>query len=198
MGVGRGFVAVAAGVLLTATGCMSTNGPTPSPTPTDTASQPAGSPSPATDSELAATNAEALVREYYRGTDVVAKDPADLSPLDGIAAEAELQRLKAQFQQWADDSWHQTGDLKVVELVTQTVTLEPSDGSVPSAQVDVCFDVTDLDIVDQSGASQVDSGRNDRGWDRLTVTNSAYDTNPDDGWRVTDAQTLEQEPCAGQ
>ncbi|WP_460889485.1 hypothetical protein [Promicromonospora xylanilytica] len=139
-----------------------------------------------------------MVREYYRGTDVVAKDPADLSPLDGIAAEAELQRLKAQFQQWADDSWHQTGDLKVVELVTQTVTLEPSDGSVPSAQVDVCFDVTDLDIVDQSGASQVDSGRNDRGWDRLTVTNSAYDTNPDDGWRVTDAQTLEQEPCAGQ
>lgn len=197
MGVGRGVVAVAAGVLLTVTGCTSTANPVPSPTPTATASQPAPSPSPATDSELAAANAEALVREYYRGTDVVAKDPTDLAPLDGIAAKAELQRLRAQFQQWADASWHQTGDLKVVELVTQTVTLEPSDGSVPSAQVDVCFDVTGLDIVDPSGASQVDPGRNDRGWDRLTVTNAAYDTNPDDGWRVTGAQTLEQEPCAG-
>ena len=197
MGVGRGLVAVAAGVLLTATGCMSTNGPTPSATPTGTASQPAGSPSPATDSELAAASTEDLVREYYRATDVVAKDPTDLTPLDDIAAEAELHRLQTQFQQWADDGWHQTGDLKVVELVTQAVTLEPSDGSVPSVQVDVCFDVTDLDIVDQSGASQVDPSRNDRGWDRLTVTNSAFDTNPYDGWRVTDAQTLEQEPCAG-
>lgn len=193
MGIERRLVAVAAVVMLAAAGCTSTANP--APTPTTDASSPATSPSPTTDSERAAADVEAMVREYYRVSDTVAKDPADVAPLDAVAADPALSRSQAEFEQWAADGWRQTGDLTVAELVVQAVSLGSSDDEA-TAQVDVCYDVTGLDIVDADGTSQVAADRPDRRWERLTMVRIDNAADAGTAWRVSDQKTLEQEPCA--
>ncbi|MCF4123718.1 hypothetical protein L1785_22415 [Antribacter sp. KLBMP9083] len=132
-------------------------------------------------------------------TDGVAKDPADLESLSSVAGATELTRLQDQFTTWAQDGWRQTGEVRILDAVVQTVSLNGADplaGEAPTVQVDVCFDVSGLDIVDSFGASQVAAGRPDRGWERLSITNDDFANDPDGGWRVADVETLEQEPCA--
>ena len=63
--------------------------------------------------------------------------------------------------------------------------------------VDVCWDVSDVDIVDGDGKSVVTPERKDVGWTRFTVTNATWDTAPTDGWRVSGGSDLEKEPCVG-
>lgn len=192
MRIERRLVALAAVVLLAAAGCTSSAEPAPNTTP-DTPS-PTTSPSPASASEQAAAEVETLVREYYRVSDVVAKAPADVTPLDAVAADPELSRSKTQFEQWAADGWYQTGDLTVAELVVQSVSLG-SDDDESTAQVDVCYDVTGLDILDADGTSHVIADRPDSRWERLTVISAGDAVDPGHAWRVSDWKTLEQEPC---
>lgn len=193
MRIERRLVAVAAVVLFAAGGCTSSADPAPSPTPD--ASSPMTSPSPASPSEQAAADVEALVREYYRVSDAVAKAPADVTPLDAVAADPELSRSKSGFDRWAADDWHQVGDLTVAELVVQSVSLGSANDE-STAQVDVCYDVGGLDILDADGASQVAAERPDRRWERLTVVSADDSAGPGNAWRVSDRKTLEQEPCA--
>lgn len=193
MGIERRLVSVTAVVLLAAAGCTSTANP--APTPTTGASSPATSPSRTTGSERAAADVEAMVREYYRVSDAVAKSPADVAPLDAVAADPELSRSKAEFEQWAADGWHQTGDLAVAELVVQSVALGSSNDEA-TAKVDVCYDVIGLDIVDADGTSQVAADRPDRRWERLTMVSADDTADSENIWRVSDRKTLEQEPCA--
>ncbi|RPF21473.1 hypothetical protein [Myceligenerans xiligouense] len=193
MGIERRLVTVATVVLLAAAGCTSNANPAPTPTPAT--SSPALPPSPTKDSERAAADVEAIVREYYQVSDSVAKAPADVAPLDAVAADPALSRSKAEFEQWAAEGWYQTGDLTVAELVVQSVSLGSSDDEA-TAQVDVCYDVTGLDIVDADGTSQVAANRPDRRWERLTVTSIDNATDAETAWRVSDQKTLEQEPCA--
>lgn len=202
MKVQQRVVATAVGLLLAAAACTGSPGePTASPTTQAGTPSATSSPSPTTESELAAANAVALVHEYYRVTDSVAKDPAGLEPLGTVAGSSELTRLQDQFTTWAHDGWRQTGEVRVLDTVVQTVSLNestPSAGEAPTVQVDVCFDVSALDIIDASGTSQVAAGRPDRGWERLSIANEDLANDPDDGWRVADVETVEQEPCAGQ
>ncbi|MEU4360313.1 hypothetical protein [Promicromonospora sp. NPDC023987] len=174
--------------------------PTAPPTSAASSTSPASpSPAPSTEAERATSSATELVHEYYRTTDAVAADPARLEPLESVATSAELLRLQNTFKPWADDGWHQTGNVQVVKLVTQSVSLDNSDpdaGVIPTVQVEVCYDVSDVDVVDRAGASQVTANRSERGWERLWVSNPDYDDDPSSGWRVADRKTLEREPCA--
>lgn len=195
---------VAAVALLAVAGCTTgVADPSPTPSATTTTSAPPSvspTPSPTTESERAAASAEALVREYYRVTDAVAKDPTDLEPLESVSTSADLLTLQNELTPWERDRWHQTGDSKIIRLTTQSVSLDNSDpdqGVVPAVQVDVCYDVSTLDVVDESGTSQIEADRPDRAWERLWVANYDYAADPDDGWRVADGKTLEREPCAG-
>lgn len=205
MRVERRLVAVAAGLLLGAAGCSGPAEPAPSPTTsTPTATQspsPTPSPSPMTETERAAANAEALIREYYRVTDAVAKDPANLlDQLGPVTTSTNLTTQQTEYRQWQQDGLRQTGDTRIAELVVQTVSLDNSDpakGVVPTVQVDVCYDVSDVDVVRDDGTSVVGPERPDRAWERLWVANYDYANDPDGAWRVASGQTLEQEPCAG-
>jgi hypothetical protein len=198
-----GVTAAAAVALLAVSGCTAgaaDSTPTPSAT-TTTSAPPSASPtpSPTTESELAAANAEALAHEYYRVTDAVAEDPTNLEPLKTVATSAELIRLQNTLGPWAEDGWRKTGTIRVIDSTTQSVSLDgsgPESSAGPTVQIDVCYDVADVDVVDAAGESQVDPNRPDRTWERLWISNPDYEDDPESGWLVADRKTLEREPCA--
>ena len=88
---------------------------------------------------------------------------------------------------------YQVGDTKIVKLKVQSISLDRS----ATALVDVCWDVSGVDIVDADGKSAVSPDRKDVGWTRFTVTNDKWDTAPVDGWRVSGGSDLEKAPCIG-
>lgn len=185
--------------------CTDSPEPTPSPTPTATettatpSSSPTPSPSPPSESELAATNAEALVREYYQLIDHLGTArSAPLTALEDVAISKDLDSWRRQFERARRDGWTQTGETKLVELDVQSVNLDNSDpaaGRVPVVQVDVCFDVTDVEVRNASGVSVVIADRPPTGWIRHTISNYSWENNPSDGWRVSTSVDLERTPC---
>jgi hypothetical protein len=203
MSVDRRLILTAAILLATATGCSdSTAAPSPDPSASSAAtpSPPTPSPSPTTEAELAAANAESLVRDYYAVTDGVAQDPSgSLAKLKTVATSVNLTVQQTEYRRWRDDGLRQTGATSIAALEIQDVDLDntdPSQGVVPTVQVDVCYDVADVDVVDEDGESVVGPDRPARGWERLWVSNYDYDDDPDGAWRVADGKTLEREPCA--
>jgi hypothetical protein len=192
-------------LLALAAGCTAVPD-TSSPAPTgSTAASPSASTSPSpgpTDPKvLARMHAEDLVRDYYSLVDQVGADKdAPLSRLEQVAVSVELEVRRAALQQWRKDGWRKTGRTRVADVVVQSVSLDNSDlkaGLVPTVQVDVCYDVSDVDVVDSAGASVVSSDRADRAWERLQVANYDYEDDPTGGWRVAALETLEKAPCAG-
>lgn len=175
--------------------------PTPTPTTTSETSTPTPepSPSPTTDSEVAAQNAAGLVHEYYQVLDRTRADPDEpLSRLESVAISKDLSVWEQQLRRDRRDGYRQTGETTLVEVSVGSVNLDNSDpdaGVVPTVQVDVCYDVSDVDVVDADGKSIVADDRADSGWVRHTVSNYSWDTDPDDGWRISTSVDLEQAPC---
>lgn len=173
------------------------NGPTATPTtasPTPTVAEP-----PPSDSEVASQAAEGKVREYYDVRDQLRHDPtAPLSLLRTVAISIELDAQQRLFKRERSQGLVQTGHTWIAELVVQSVDLDnidPRAGRVPTVQVDVCYDVSDVDIVDADGNSVVPADRPDRGWVRHSVSNYEWDTERAGSWRVASSETLEQSPC---
>lgn len=198
-------VLTAALLLALAAGCTAGTGsasPTPTPSPASTSPSVSASPSPApTDAEtLARIDAEELVHEYYAVVDQIGADQdVPLSRLKRVTASVELQVRQADLEQWRKDGWRKTGSTRISDLAVQSVTLENSDpaaGLVPTVQIDVCYDVSAVDILDSDGASVVSPDRDDRAWERLQVANYTYDDDPSGGWRVAALEGLEKSPCA--
>ena len=167
---------------------------TTSPTPADTET------SPPSQSEVASQAAEAKVREYYDVRDQFRLDPtARLSRLRMVATSVELDAQQRLFKRERSQGVVQTGHTRIAELVVQSVNLDNSDpraGRVPTVQVDVCYDVSGVDMVDADGNSIVSADRPDRGWVRHSVSNYEWDTDRAGSWRVASSETLEQSPCA--
>ena len=103
-----------------------------------------------------------------------------------------------QFERNRRDGYVQTGTTRLAKIEVPSVNLDNSDpatGRVPAVQVDVCFDVTGVDVLDASGASVVTAERPGTGWIRHTVSNYSWDTDPTGGWRVSTSVDLERAPC---
>ena len=93
----------------------------------------------------------------------------------------------------------QIGSLVIADTKVQSVSLDnsdPSAGKVPSVVIDVCWDVSKVDVVNANGTSVISPSRPDRGWTRLTVANYNYAADPRSGWRVASGQDIRQAPCA--
>ena len=91
------------------------------------------------------------------------------------------------------------GTTAISELKVQSVNLDnsaPDAGKVPTVVIDVCWDVSKVDVLDKSGKSIVSPDRPDTGWTRYTVANYEYAADPTGGWRVATGQDLKQTPCA--
>jgi hypothetical protein len=176
----------------------------PSPPATTTASSPtmtSPSPSPPSDSEVASTAAEDVVRRYFAVLDGLRQDLSKpLGQLSSVATSTQLAAQKRLLAAERDQALHQVGDAKVAQLTVQAVNLDnadPSAGQVPTVTVDVCWDVSSADLVDRDGKSVVSPDRVDRGWTRYTAANYQWSTNPTGGWRIASSQDLKQTPCAG-
>ncbi|WP_448071097.1 hypothetical protein [Georgenia yuyongxinii] len=131
--------------------------------------------------------------------DQLGLDPSvPLTALDDVAISKDLSVRQRQFERERRDGWIQTGETEIVELKVQSVNLDNSDpaaGLVPAVQVDVCVDVTEVDVRDASGISVVRADRPDTNWTRHTVSNYSWDTDPEGAWRVSTSVDLEQAPC---
>ena len=166
--------------------------PSPSsPAPTTATS------TPPSDSEIASEAASAVVRKYFTtvGPRSAGLERGPTSELDAVASSTAAHRAEEPAEE-PTRGGPPPGrrDRSSLRLKVQSVSLdEPGNG----AQVDVCWDVSDVDIVDGDGKSVVTPERKDVGWTRFTVTNTTWDTAPTDGWRVSGGSDLEKEPCVG-
>lgn len=196
--------ATGAVVLVAVTACASSgSGADPSPSPPVSSSAPtseSSSPSPRSDSEVASASAEDVVRHYFIVLDGLRQDPSrPMKQLSSVTTSTQLAAQKRLLATERDQGLHQVGTTRVAELTVQSVSLDNSDtsaGKVPTVTVDVCWDVSNADLIDQSGKSVVSSGREPTGWTRYTVANYHWSENPSGGWRIATSQNLKQTPCA--
>ena len=130
--------------------------------------------------------------------DRLRQDPSQ--PLDQLKAVANGGQLAAQTiftrnQRKAGN--RQIGGAEVVDIVVQTLDLgHKGKDHVPTARLDVCWDVSGVDVRDASGESVISAERPDRGWTRYTVANHDWKKHPTDGWRVVSGEDLEKAPCS--
>lgn len=187
----------ALGLMLSVNGCSNdgndpsvSESPTPS-SPATTATSPTTT--PPSESETASEAASAAVRQFFATVDLIRQDVVrPETDLDGVASSTELLAQKNLLKNQREGGLYQVGETKVVEVRVESVTLD----NPVTALVDVCWDVSNVDILDGDGKSVVTPERKDVGWTRLTVTNATWETAPTDGWRVSGGSDLDKEPCA--
>jgi hypothetical protein len=154
---------------------------------------------PTAPSEVASASASETVRRYVATIDEIAQNPtADLKKLDGVATGSELVAERTFLKGQHGRGERQVGNTAITQLKIQSVNLgnaDPAAGEVPTVLVDVCWDVSKVDVLDKSGRSIVTSSRPDTGVTRYTVANYQYSTDPSGGWRVASGQDLEQSSC---
>ncbi|MCL1870581.1 MAG: hypothetical protein FWF90_09255 [Promicromonosporaceae bacterium] len=131
--------------------------------------------------------------------DELRSDPArNVSALDGVATSIALSSRQRQLERERGQGWHQTGKTVVVTVDLKGVDLsntDPSGTAAPLVQLDVCIDISGVDVVDKNGSSVAASGHPTTGWERQTVINHDWAKNPVGGWRVSTSETLGQQPC---
>ena len=184
------------------TGCTSGGEATPPSTPSASPSH-AATPTPTptiSPREQAAADAEAVVRRYYEVTDRLGQDRrAPLRLLKTVAASVELTSLRTNLEANRRKGWVQTGALKIKTLDVRNVSLDnsaPKAGRVPTVTIDVCYDVSDVDVVDASGKSVIAKGRPDQATTRLFVSNYDWPKDERGGWRVAGGKDLGEGRCS--
>jgi hypothetical protein len=194
-------LATAVVLLVAVTACADDdNDPTtkPSPSPSTSASTTA-TPTPRSDSEVASEAASAVLRRYYDVRNQLRQEPAQpLTLLEDVATSTELAAQQNLFKKERKQGLHQVGTTRVAVLEVQSVNLDNSDpkaGKVPTVQIDLCFDVSQVDVVNANGKSVISPDRPDTGWIQFLVSNYQWDTDPDGGWRVASSQDIERTPC---
>ncbi|GAA4100115.1 hypothetical protein GCM10023066_45650 [Nocardioides kongjuensis] len=202
--LGLTFLATGTLLLAAVSACAENDGDPPPTTPATSSqtgsTEPTTSPSPTSPNDAATANATAAMTDYYSVLDGLRADPSsDLKELETVAIGAQLNAVQTLVQRQRDQGQRQTGTTAISELKVQSVTLDNSDpdaGKVPTVVIDVCWDVTKVDVLDKSGKSIVSPDRPDTGWTRYTVANYEYAADPTGGWRVATGQDLKQMPCA--
>lgn len=199
----RAIVVATAALLLAATpSCAGGGDNDPAASRSSAPSSPApttSSPTPQSQSQNASDAATAVLLKYYEVRNELRQDPDEaLALLDSVAISTELAAQQNLFRKERREGLHQIGETKVAQLEVQSVNLDNSDpksGKVPTAQIDLCFDVSNVDVVDAKGESVVKPDRPDTGWIRFLVSNYQWDDDPDGGWRVASSQDIERTPC---
>lgn len=153
------------------------------------------------ESEAAIEAATENLHNYYGALDSLRQDD-DGSPksLEKVAVSTQLTADTLYLESEREKGHRQTGDTQLAVVKAQSVSLDnsdPSAGKVPTVTVDVCWDVTDVDVLDKSGKSIVAASRPDTGWTRFLVANYHWSDDPTGGWRVASGHDLKQTPCKG-
>lgn len=191
------IVATCALAFAAATSCAQSG---PSTSTQKTPEQSAPSTAKTSDSDVARAAATDTVRDYFTALDEVRQDSGKpLDTLDKVATSTQLTADKHLVENERSKKLTQVGDTRLAETSVENINLDNSDpkaGKVPTVTIDVCWDVSDADLVDASGKSVVSPDRADYGWTRLIVANYHYRTDPLTGWRVASGEDLQQPPCS--
>lgn len=194
-------VATAALLLVVVTSCANDGGdpaaigsPTPSsPAPTT------ATPTPPSETETASEAASALLRRYFATVDRLRQKPTrPISGLGAVAISTQLAAQKNLIESQRSNGLRQTGSTTIAKLTVQSVNLDNTDpkaGKVPTVHIDVCYDVSRVDILDRDGESVVGPDRPDTGWVRYSVSNYKWKADPRGGWRVASGTDLKRAPC---
>lgn len=199
---------IAAALLLTATLGACTNaggngGATSAPSPSSTSTSPKPTTTTATPTqspeEAAIAAAKAKIPEYNAMADASLKDTKNFSieQFKTVAISSALDDLNNRFSAVATQGYTQVGDAQVVSMgnprVDLKLDLKKSPPDVPTVQMDVCFDVSKVNLVDASGKSVIPADRKPRQLWRVGVSNYEY-PNPD-RWRVSFTDTQGGKTC---
>src|SRR5690606_30280386 len=114
-----------------------------------------------------------------------------------VAISTELSAQQNLFERERKQGLRQIGETKIVELDVKSVNLDnsdPSAGKVPTVQIELCFDVSGVDVIDADGKSAISPDRPDTGWIQFLVANYEWDTDPEGAWRVAASHDIERTP----
>ena len=140
------------------------------------------------------------VRQYFAVVDRLRQDPTtSLRQLRSVAIGGQLTAQEVFTRNQRKAGNQQVGDTRVVEVVVQQLDLGGStseDERSPTAQLDVCWDVAAVDVLNSHGQSIVTPQRPERGWTRYTLTSSREKALSEAGWRVSNGVDLEKSPCS--
>ncbi|MBS2938497.1 hypothetical protein KDN32_12155 [Nocardioides sp. J2M5] len=199
----RRVAALVLAALITAALAACSNGPASTDVPSTTTSpeEPSSSAptseTPTSGADAAEQAAVEAMHKYFAVVDELRQDPAvPLGRLKAVALGGQLtaQQVFTRNQRKAGN--RQVGDTRLPEVVVQQLNTDDSapDGAV--AQLDVCWDVSTVDVLDRHGKSIVTPDRSERGWTRYTLTNPRGEAPFDDGWFVSNGEDLEKAPCS--
>jgi hypothetical protein len=202
--LGLTFLATGTLLLAAVSACADNDADPPPTTPaTSSATEskaPTATASTTSPTDAATAEATAAMTDYYAVLDELRSDPSsDLKKLETVAIGAQLNAVQTLVGRQQDQGQRQTGTTAISELKVQSVNLDNSDpdaGKVPTVVIDVCWDVSKVDVLDKSGKSIVSPTRPNTGWTRYTVANYDYAADPTSGWRVATGQDLKKTPCA--
>lgn len=201
--------AAAAALFAALAGCNSSSGaaasiiksgsPTSSPSaaPSPTSSAPA---TPVTPEDQAAALAQQAVRSYYTVTDQLGLTAdANLEALRSVTIGSALNDARNQLLSHQKQGWKQIGTTRLLSLNANSVSLvnKPTQQPplVPTVKVDVCYDVSDLNVVDATGKSVISAQRQDKALAEMGVAN--YQWPSAQGWRVA-YTVITEKPCGVQ
>lgn len=195
------FWATGALVLAAVSACDNSEAnPNPPPASSSPPSPSMTSASPTSPSDTAAAQASATMERYFTVLDELRTETSsDLAQLETVATSTQLNAARTLVRTQRDRDQRQVGETRIAESTVQSINLDNSDpaaGKVPTVVIDVCWDVSKVDVLDQDGKSIISPDRPDTGWTRYTVANYDYTANPTGGWRVANGQDLKQTPCA--
>ncbi len=174
-------LALAAGVLTVALGCLTGCAPTPasSPTPTST-------PAFASEEEAFAA-AEEVYRAYNdavnaraNGTGGAEADPQQY--LTGLALEGDIDTQNL----LASGDLQVSGDAAIVTFAAETADL---DGDTPTMTGIVCIDVSDVSLIDRSGVDVTPLGREDK------ITQRVVFLGAEDSLRISNESAVDGSTC---
>ncbi len=195
-------VATAALLLVVVTSCADDgNEPAASGSPTPSSPAPTtATRTPPSETETASEAASALLRQYFATVDQLRQQlKRPISELGAVAISTQLAAQEKLIQTQRSNGLRQTGSSTIAKLTVQSVNLDNTDpraGKVPTVQIDICYDVSGVDILDKDGKSVVSPDRPETGWVRYLVSNYKWKADPRGGWRVASGTDLKQAPCA--
>ena len=108
-----------------------------------------------------------------------------LDDMENLVSAFQLQQLKASGSTEVESMTNPRVDLKL--------DLKKSPPDVPTVQLDVCIDVSKLNVVDKNGKSAVPADRKPRQMWRVGVSN--YEYPKEDTWRVAFTDTRGNKTC---
>lgn len=167
------------------------------PSPSSTASPSQTASTPATPEEQAVAQAQQAVRSYWQVTDQLGVQAnVDLDSLRTISTGTALNDARNQLLSQQKQGWKQVGSTRLVSMDATAVSFlnKPAQQppQVPHVDLDVCYDVSGVNVVDTAGRSVVSAHRPDKALAKMGVVNYQWPSTQE--WKVA-YTTFTEKPC---